>query len=63
MARRKFLKGGSGHNFHIVFKRIFFQLNSFEADCETIKALGRSGGMIPWKNFFHAVMAILVLLE
>ena len=44
---------GGGHNFHI-----FFRQNNFKADRETRKALGRSGGMLPRRNFenLHAVM-------
>ena len=33
----------------MIFQRIFFWLNKFEADWETRKALGGFGGMLSWK--------------
>ena len=59
---RNFKRGG--HDFPH-FSTAFFRQNKFKTDCETKKALGGSGGMLPRKNFenLHAVVAFLVLFE
>ena len=61
----EFLKGGRGHNFHIVFKRIFFSKTNLKLIEKQEKFWGGPGTCFPG-NFFENVLdltAILVLFE
>ena len=67
MAWQEFLKNGRGHNFHILFKRIFFSKTNLKLieKQERFWGGGGFGGMLPRKIFenVHDLMAILVLFE
>ena len=60
-----FLKGERGHNFHIVFKRIFFSATNLKLIEKQERFWKGSGGMLPRKIFenVHDLMAILVHFE
>ena len=65
MAWQEFLKDGRRHNFHIVFKRIFFNKTTLKLIEKQERFWGGSGGMLTRKIFenVHDLMAILVLFE
>ena len=62
---RNFKRRGGPTNLTFFSSVLFIRQNQFEADCETEKALGKSGACSPEKVLknLHAVMAVLVLFE
>ena len=65
MAWQEFLKGGRGHNFHIVLKRIFFSRTYLKLIEKQERFSGGTGVCSPRKIFenVHDLMAILVFFE